>query len=151
LNFNFKQIEVSFLDVFNGITPSEKAAAEAEVADDEETNSDFLMTKLKQEDCGDDVFDDNGDPVPCQVETDQGDFAVENGETTWNLVYKPDSNQNITNLANYGGFAFTWPILQWCNLSSSQELALFWKYVLNTFLSTSQSNAWGNYEYYQTS
>ena len=172
MNFNFKQIGISFLDVFNGMTQSEINDAEAEMvagddmADDveeeeeeeeevAEDDGDFFLAKLRHEDCyevdenGDMIFDEDGNPIPCaeeEGESRQAEFAVERGEFQWGWEYKHGTNKNITNLLQYRGFTFAWPLVNWCKPPSESD-RVFWMTLLQTF----NENKWGNKEYYSTS
>jgi hypothetical protein len=171
MHFNFKQIGLSFLDVFNGMTATEIAAKEAEAAGEmpeeeeeaaeEEVVEDdgFLLTKLRQgaeDDCyevdemGELLFDADGNPIPCAEEENPGknqeEFAVERGEFKWEWTYKADTNPNITNLLQYPGFTFTFPLVNWC-APAMDNTRYVWMAILNAF----KSKQWGNKEYYATS
>lgn len=173
MHFNFKQIGISFLDVFNGMTATEIAAAEAEAAGEEVAEEEeeapeeeafeddgFLLTKLRQEEAEDDcyevdemgelLFDADGNPIPCaedhHSDSRQEEFAVERGEFKWEWVYKADTNPEITNLLQFPGFTFTWPLVNWCTPALA-ETRYTWMALLNAF----SSKQWGNKEYYATS
>lgn len=179
MQFNFRQIGVSFLDVFNGMTAAEIEAKyqeemeaeemaeeemeeeEPEEEDEEEFDDGFLLTKLRQEeddketDCyqvnedNELIYDEMGMPIPCEKEiydpSKQEDFAVERGEFQFSWNYKEGFNHDITNLLQYPGFSFEWPLVNFCTPAMDSTRA-FWMVALDAF----RSGQWGNKEFYAT-
>jgi len=142
IDWNFKLWELSFLDVFNGTpaVPVETVVVEEmPVLDETKTTEEMVVeeeqwiARLKQ-DCvqvdenGNNILDENGNTIPCEEaapdhhEADaeeesgwtQNDFAVEKGEISGRWSYKPSNIGSITNLLQWGGFDFEWPLLEWC-------------------------------------
>ena len=70
---------------------------------------------------------------------------MERGEFQWNWVYKANPQNKITNLLQYSGFTFNWPLINWCT-PPSESTRVFWITLLDTF----NTKKWGNKEYYST-
>jgi hypothetical protein len=168
MEFNFKQVGISFLDTFNGKTQAELDAGDEEPAeeeDDEEEepvdeikDDDFLAKLRQEEECGEDgflvdeegetIFDDEGNPIECEPEepSRQSEFWQDQGVWQWDFDYKMGGNDKITNLLQYPGFNFKWPLMNWC--TPPQDFTrVFWMSLLETF----NEKKWGNKEYYSTS
>lgn len=154
---NFKRMEISLLDIFNadvsnktqdvdgtenlggGIAEGgDDEEGDDEESDDEEIDSDEQVLLLKQsndEECfetdeyGNEILDEEGNPVPCAVLTEEGptvydnenqsewtqeDFAVDAQEIEINWLFQQANESTISNMAQYAGWSWTVPIYQVC-------------------------------------
>lgn len=141
---NFKRMEISLLDIFNADVSNKTQDVDGTenlgggIADggDEESDSDQQVLLLKQsndEECfetdeyGNEILDEEGNPVPCAVLTAEGpivydnqsewtqeDFAVDAQDIGINWVYQQANESTISNMAQYAGWSWTVPIYQVC-------------------------------------